>query len=397
MNKVFSLTLTVKSFLILGILVLLTSCSDDDDMVVNIAPVITNQLFTIAEDIAVGTIIGTVEATDADSNQLIYSISSGNINNTFSINDATGEITLSEPLDFDVTNIYSLEVDVADSETTVSATITIDVVEAVEKGLFDETIQHDNLQREYLLYIPQNYTGIEAVPIVFSLHGAGGTKESQYALSEFNLLADSENFILVTPEATAPLGPLTFWNQQSDPNRADDVGFINALIDKMAGKYNVDLDRVYLAGSSNGAFMSLEITCKLSHRIAATAAVKGYMSPDQITNCNPTMPTAIIQMHGTADPLVTYDGVENTIQFWNAFNQTNTSAVLTARPDTNPSNGNITNSYLHTNGTNGVHVEHLEVVNGVHDWFGEPGTDYDISASTEAWLFFNKFDINGLR
>lgn len=397
MNKTFSLTLTVKSFLILGILALLTSCSDDDDTVVNIAPVITNQSFTIAEDIAVGTIIGIVEATDADSNQLTYSISSGNVNNTFSINDATGEITLSELLDFDVVNFYSLEVDVADSETTVSATITIDIVEAVEKGLFDEIIQHDNLQREYLLYIPQNYTGIEAVPIVFSLHGAGGSKESQYTLSEFNLLADSENFILVTPEATAPVGPLTFWNQQSDPNRADDVGFINTLIDEMASRYNVDLDRVYLAGSSNGAFMSLEITCKLSDRIAATAAVKGYMSPDQITNCNPTMPTAIIQMHGTSDPLVTYDGVENTVQFWNTFNQTNASAVLTARPDTNPSNGNTTNSYLYTNGTNGVHVEHLEVVNGVHDWFGEPGTDYDISASTEAWLFFNKFDINGLR
>jgi polyhydroxybutyrate depolymerase len=89
--------------------------------------------------------------------------------------------------------------------------------------------------------------------------------------------------------------------------------------------------------------------------------------------------------------------VKNTIQFWKAFNQTDTSALVTPRPDTNPANDNTTNSYLYGNGTNGVQVEHLEVINGIHDWFGEPGTDYDINASTEAWLFFNKFDINGLR
>ena len=386
----------IEFLMVLGLLTLFISCSDDDDSV-NIAPVVTNQSFTIAEDIAIGTIIGSVEATDANDDQLTYNISSGNINNTFSINGATGEITLSELLDFDVINVYSLEVDVADNETTVSATLTINVTEVIGKGLSDETIQYDNLQREYLLYIPENYTGIEAVPVVFSLHGAGGAKESQYALSEFNLLADSENFILVTPEATAAIGNLPVWNQASAPDRADDVGFINALIDEVASRYNVDLDRVYLAGSSNGAFMALEITCQLSDRIAATAAVKGYMLPDQINNCNPTTPTAIIQMHGTVDPLTPYAGVENTIQFWKTFNQTDTSALVTTRPDTNPANGNTTNSYLYANGTNGVQVEHLEVINGTHDWFGEPGTDYDINASTETWLFFNKFDINGLR
>lgn len=271
------------------------------------------------------------------------------------------------------------------------------IEEIPKKGLFDETISHDNLQREYLLYIPESYTGSESVPLVFSLHGAGGTKESQYALSAFNVLADSENFILVTPEATAALGPLTFWNQQNNPNGADDVGFINALIDEIARRYTIDLDRVYLAGSSNGAFMALQITCELSDKIAATAAIKGYMTPDQINSCNPTTPTAIIQMHGTDDPLVPYAGVEATLQFWNAFNQTDDSPISSTRPDIDPSNGNTTNSFLYINGTNAIQVEHLVVVNGVHDWFGEPGTNYDINASAEAWAFFNRFDLNGIR
>lgn len=268
----------------------------------------------------------------------------------------------------------------------------------IANGLFDETFIHDGLQREYLLYIPESYTDGESFPLVFSLHGAGGTKENQYELSQFNLLAENENFILVTPEATAlQIGDFKVWNQQSDPDRANDVDFIDKLIGEIANRYNVDLNRVYLAGSSNGAFMALQITCQLSEKIAATAAVKGYMTPEQINVCNPTTPTSIIQMHGTEDPLVPYESVEATIQFWRAFNQTEATAIVSTRPDINLNNGNLTNSQLYTNGTNGIQVEHLEVINGFHDWFGEPGTDYDINASKEAWEFFNKFDINGLR
>lgn len=272
------------------------------------------------------------------------------------------------------------------------------IAETPEKGLFDETISHGNLQREYLLYIPESYTGDEPVPLVFSLHGAGGTKESQYNLSQFNLLADQEAFILVTPQATSLRGNnLTFWNQQSMPNLPDDVDFINVLIDEVASRYRIDLARVYLAGSSNGAFMALEITCQLNHRISATAAVKGYMSPDQITNCNPSKPTPILQMHGNEDPLVPYEGVLPTLQYWAEFNQTESEPIVSNLPDLDPSNGSTVVSYLYQRGTNGVEIEHLEVIGGVHDWFGEPGTNYDINASEVAWEFFKQFDINGKR
>lgn len=274
----------------------------------------------------------------------------------------------------------------------------LEIAEATEKGLFDETISHDNLQREYLLYIPESYTGKEPVPLVFSLHGAGGTKEGQYDLSQFNLLADREAFVLVTPQATSLRGNnLTFWNQQSIPNLPDDVGFINALIDEVASRYRIDLDRVYLAGSSNGAFMALELTCQLNHRIAATAAVKGYMSPEQLNNCNPSKPAPIIQIHGTEDPLVPYDGVFTTLQYWAKFNSTKSQPIVSNLPDIDPSNGNTVVSHLYNMGKNGVEIEHLEVIGGGHDWFGEPGTNYDINASEMAWAFFKQFDINGKR
>jgi len=278
-----------------------------------------------------------------------------------------------------------------------AADVEIENQTKVEVGLSEETIAHGGIEREYLRYIPAAYNGNESIPLVISLHGAGGSKESQYELSQFNSLAESEHFILVTPEATAIANGLTFWNQNSDTNRADDVGFINALIDELIESYAIDANRIYLAGSSNGAFMALEITCRLSDKIAAVATVKGYMSPEQISYCNPTVPTAIIQMHGTEDPLVPYEGVEATINYWSTFNQTDTVAIVSNLPDTDTDNGNTVISNLFSNGINGVEVRHLQVVNGLHDWFGEPGTNYDINASEEAWKFFEKFDINGSR
>ncbi|MEM9821575.1 MAG: PHB depolymerase family esterase [Bacteroidota bacterium] len=263
-------------------------------------------------------------------------------------------------------------------------------------GLFEATIVHDGIDREYLLYVPESYTGTEAVPLVFSLHGAIGSKEKQYNLSRFNEVADKANFILVTPEATVP-NLVTFWNNDSDPAQADDVGFIDALIDEIASKYQISLERIYAAGSSNGGYMCLQLACELSDRIAAVAAVKGVMNETQLNDCMPSRPVAIIQMHGTEDNNVTYSKVAPTLDFWKEYNQTDTVAIETDLPDTDPNNENTVRQHLFANGKNGTVVEHLEVIGGKHDWFGEPGTNYDIDATEKVWAFFDKYDINGLR
>lgn len=268
--------------------------------------------------------------------------------------------------------------------------------ELPETGLFKRLLEFENLQREYLLYIPKNYSENESLPLVFSLHGAGGTKESQYNATQFNILADSENFLLVTPQALPIIGNnFTFWNQQSSPSLPNDVGFINALIDEISKYYQVDLNRVYIAGSSNGAFMAMQIACELNNRIAAAAAVKGYMTPEQINNCNPEKPTPIIQIHGTEDPLVSYDGVFSTLNFWTKFNETDDNPEIVDIPDIDPTNGNTVIRYMYKNGSNEVEVVHLKVIGGRHDWFGEPGTNYDIKASEVIWEFFKEYDLNG--
>jgi polyhydroxybutyrate depolymerase len=81
-----------------------------------------------------------------------------------------------------------------------------------QTGLVDTTITHDGMEREHLVYVPQAYDMNEAALLVFSFHAAGGSEESQYELSQFDVIADKENFILVTPEAGKANDRLTWWN-----------------------------------------------------------------------------------------------------------------------------------------------------------------------------------------
>ena len=98
------------------------------------APVITaSQSFSVDENSANGVSVGTVVATDADTTATTYqnwTITGGNTNNAFAINDSTGELTVntSSELDTETTPSYSLSITVSDGANTSSAeTVTINV------------------------------------------------------------------------------------------------------------------------------------------------------------------------------------------------------------------------------------------------------------------------------
>ena len=109
----------------------------------NTAPTIADQSFTVAENSAVGTLVGTVIASDAEEDALSYSISSGNDLDVFALDGSSGEITVvnSEVLDFETTPSFDLVVSVADAEFTEAATVTIQLTDLDETpvlGIADE-------------------------------------------------------------------------------------------------------------------------------------------------------------------------------------------------------------------------------------------------------------------
>ena len=94
---------------------------------VNEAPVIAVQTFSVTENAAAGTTVGTVVATDEDAgDNLIFSITSGNTGQAFTIN-ADGDITVAGTIDHETTPTYTLTVQVSDGDLSATATVTVNV------------------------------------------------------------------------------------------------------------------------------------------------------------------------------------------------------------------------------------------------------------------------------
>ncbi len=161
-------------------------------------------------------------------------------------------------------------------------------------GEFDLTLASGGLEREYTLYVPDSYDGSEPVPLVLSLHGFLSNRFQQQAWSQWDTLADEENFIAVFPQGT---GELTRWNAGriafNEGNGADDVAFIRDLIGHISDEWCIDSARVYVTGLSNGGGMSNRLACEASDLFAAVGPVSGAYTEFE-GGCNPTRPVPVI-------------------------------------------------------------------------------------------------------
>jgi hypothetical protein len=106
---------------------------------VNNPPVIAPQSFSVAENSAVGTVVGRVAATDPDGNTFRFSITGGNPGSTFAIDPVTGEITVAsnQSLDFETTPVFRLTVSALDNGSppaTGTGTITVNLSNVNEPG-----------------------------------------------------------------------------------------------------------------------------------------------------------------------------------------------------------------------------------------------------------------------
>jgi len=158
-------------------------------------------------------------------------------------------------------------------------------------------------KREYLLYVPKSYDHTKPTPLIISLHGAAGWPAHQRNTSLWNQVADKYGCIVVYPSGT---GIPRIWPMEGEALTAD-VRFISDLIDKLEASYNIDPNRIYANGLSNGGGMSFALSCTLSNRIAAVGVVSGaQLLP--FSWCTDPTPVPVIAFHGTADPIVPYNG-----------------------------------------------------------------------------------------
>ena len=167
--------------------------------------------------------------------------------------------------------------------------------------------------RECVLHLPASFVPSKPIPLVMMLHGFGGTALNALRETGWSDKADQETFIVVYPEGTRPDMdmPANFrknpqsWNDGSgrfdaEERNADDVAFIDGLIEEIGKQYPIDPSRIYITGFSNGASMAFRLGAELSHRVAAIAPVSGTCWIDAP---KPKQPLSICYITGAADSL----------------------------------------------------------------------------------------------
>ncbi len=258
----------------------------------------------------------------------------------------------------------------------------------------------DGISRSWIVYLPQNYNTGDSFPLLLALHGLTQTGQTIMGFSGFNSIADTANFIVVYPDGVGNAWNVGF----SGGSTADDVGFISALIDTLHQTYNIDLNRVYLTGFSNGGFLSYRLACELGNRIAAIAPVAGTMTDGAYNLCSPERQMPVLHIHGTNDFVVSYNGgfgnksVDQVLGFWNNYNNCPGIPLVEDLPDL-VAEGSTVKRYTWSPCDESSEVMLLKIINGGHTWPGSVGvtgigiTNRDISASGEIWKFVSRFSL----
>ena len=160
------------------------------------------------------------------------------------------------------------------------------------------------LQRTYQVHVPAGSD--HPAGLVINLHGAGANGSEQAPLTNYNAVADQHGFVVAYPD-----GVDFSWADgrgASIPDRqgVDDVGFLVALVDRLSHDYGINRGRVFATGMSAGAFMATRLACERADIVSAIAPVAGSLGT--AFPCAPSRPVSVLEVHGTADPVVPFSG-----------------------------------------------------------------------------------------
>lgn len=267
------------------------------------------------------------------------------------------------------------------------------------------SLTHGGVNRTAIIYLPSGYTPTSSLPLVFNLHGYTSTANQQMNYSGMNTVAENNNFIVVYPN-----GINNQWNSgwvapyNSSPN---DVDFISTLIDTLHNLYQIDLQRVYSCGLSNGGFQSYRLACDLDDRIAAVASVGGFTTQLTAANCSNTRTVPSLLIHGTHDAVVPPNGtlgslnLQETLDFWANRNSCDAAPVVYGISNSNVTDQSTVTKYVYDHCADQSENWYYEIQNGGHTWPGAidvPSlgvTNKDINASEVIWEFFSHHTLSG--
>lgn len=173
-------------------------------------------------------------------------------------------------------------------------------------------IESGGRTRTYTTYVPKALP--KGAPLVVVMHGTDGNAAQMRMVTGygFDRLADEHGFVVVYPN-----GIEGAWNAcnitgdyAANKLNIDDVGFLTALVDKLAAEDGIDTSRVFATGLSRGGAMSYRLAIEAPTRFRAVAAVASGVPTDDNFKCKPTGQgtSSVMIMNGTKDPLNPFNG-----------------------------------------------------------------------------------------
>lgn len=243
-------------------------------------------------------------------------------------------------------------------------------------------------QRSYYLLVPSRYDPTLPTSLVLAFHGLSDKAGDYMRYISLELEAERRNVIAIVPQG---LGFVPGWNAGNccgEPQLfgIDDVGFARDLIDGARRELCIDDKRIFAMGFSNGGMFSHRVACELSGIVAAVGPVSGG---PMVTTCQPERPVSILHMHGTADPIVGYEGggtgtfpsIPTVISDWMKRNRCTDTLKETYKK------GSVTCKSAQSC-AEGTEVSLCTIDQGKHTWPGSSDGTMDIKATSEILDFF---------
>lgn len=277
-----------------------------------------------------------------------------------------------------------------------------------QRGDVAVTLHTDAMARHYLLHVPGGSAPAGGWPLLVALHGNMGNGAGMVRLTHLDDVADRRGFVVAYPDGVDRSWADGRGVTDADSKGIDDVAFLDSLVADAGRRTTIDTHRLYVAGISNGGFMTQRLACDRATTYAAVAIVDALLTTPMANGaCKPGAPIAVMIIAGTADPLVPYAGgdvrrgrghvldAQRSAAQWAQWDRCGSATAPVQLPDS-ARDGTTTSVVRYEGCAGGSAVWLVSVDGGGHTWPG--GRQYlprlvigrtsrDFDASEYVWSF----------
>ncbi|MCI0505774.1 MAG: hydrolase [Gammaproteobacteria bacterium] len=286
-----------------------------------------------------------------------------------------------------------------------------------DSELSKHILEIGGVERIYYFHMPPGQP-TEARPLVMVFHGGLGDGVKVSKQTDFNRIADKYGFAVVYPNS------IEYWNdgRSTTGTSKNDTAFVLQLMNHLVKTENVDRNRIYATGVSNGGMFTLRLACELSDKIAAFAPVIASFPVSYHDKCEPGRAVPMMMINGTKDKLIQWKGgtihkgakhgaggevipVPKTAEFWREHNKCAADPKVTDLPDVDKTDETTVKIVSYSGCAKASALEWVQVDGGGHTWPGSQlskpafvtrlvgAVSKDINASQLIWEFFNKYKL----